>query len=61
MTSSSALVPDARPGAGLERLRRRLATRDAWMFDEDIFAAAVARRSVRSSSTECWPRPTTGR
>jgi dGTPase len=31
-----------RPGAGLERLRRRLRDRDAWMFDEDTFAAAVA-------------------
>ena len=30
------------PGAGLERLRRRLRTRDAWMFDESVFAAAVA-------------------
>ncbi len=30
-----------RPGAGLERLRRRLLTRDSWMFDEDRFAAAV--------------------
>jgi len=30
------------PGAGLERLRRRLSTRDAWIFDEGIFAAAVA-------------------
>jgi dGTPase len=32
---------DRRPGAGLERLRRRLLTRDDWMFDEDIFATAV--------------------
>lgn len=30
-----------RPGAGLERLRRRLMTRDDWMFDEERFAAAV--------------------
>ncbi|HEY5820429.1 MAG TPA: dNTP triphosphohydrolase [Propionibacteriaceae bacterium] len=30
------------PGAGLERLRRRLRTRDGWMFDEEQFAAAVA-------------------
>ena len=30
------------PGAGLERLRRRLSTRDGWMFDEDTFGAAVA-------------------
>ncbi len=29
------------PGAGLERLRRYLSTRDAWIFDEDSFAAAV--------------------
>jgi dGTPase len=32
---------DRRPGAGLERLRRRLQSRDAWAFDEDTFAAAV--------------------
>jgi len=31
-----------RPGAGLERLRRRLRSRDAWIFDEDTFATAVA-------------------
>ena len=30
------------PGAGLERLRRRLSTRDGWIFDEGTFAAAVA-------------------
>jgi len=30
-----------RPGAGLERLRRRLESRDGWVFDEDTFAAAV--------------------
>ena len=29
------------PGAGLERLRRRLSDRDEWIFDEDIFANAV--------------------
>ncbi|HYP46660.1 MAG TPA: dNTP triphosphohydrolase [Propionibacteriaceae bacterium] len=29
------------PGAGLERLRRRLLAKDAWMFDEEIFADAV--------------------
>ncbi len=29
------------PGVGLERLRRRLHTRDDWMFDEQRFAAAV--------------------
>src|SRR4029453_12152699 len=33
---------DRQPGTGLERLRRRLATRDGWIFDEDTFAAAVA-------------------
>ena len=32
------------PGAGLERLRRRLQSRDGWIFDEDTFAEAV--RSV---------------
>jgi len=31
------------PGAGLERLRRRLASHDKWIFDEDTFAAAVDR------------------
>ncbi|HEX5906847.1 MAG TPA: dNTP triphosphohydrolase [Propionibacteriaceae bacterium] len=30
-----------RPGAGLERLRRRLQSRDSWIFDEEIFATAV--------------------
>jgi dGTPase len=29
------------PGAGLERLRRRLKTGDGWIFDEDMFANAV--------------------
>jgi dGTPase len=29
------------PGAGLERLRRRLLAKDAWMFDEETFADAV--------------------
>jgi len=29
------------PGAGLERLRRRLQSRDGWVFDEETFAAAV--------------------
>ena len=33
-----------RPGAGLERLRRRLQRRDSWIFDEELFATAV--RSV---------------
>jgi dGTPase len=32
---------DRQPGAGLERLRRRLRSRDGWIFDEDIFATAV--------------------
>ncbi|MBA8793463.1 dGTPase [Friedmanniella endophytica] len=31
------------PGAGLERLRRRLATKDGWIYDEDTFAEAVVR------------------
>jgi dGTPase len=30
-----------RPGAGLERLRRRLLTRESWVFDELTFADAV--------------------
>ncbi|MFC7625380.1 deoxyguanosinetriphosphate triphosphohydrolase family protein [Microlunatus sp. GCM10028923] len=34
---------DRKPGAGLEQLRRRLRDRDGWMFDEELFAAAVAR------------------
>jgi dGTPase len=29
------------PGAGLERLRRRLLAKDSWMFDEETFADAV--------------------
>ena len=29
------------PGAGLERLRRRLRTREAWVFDEQTFADAI--------------------
>ena len=29
------------PGAGLERLRRRLQSGDGWIFDEDLFSAAV--------------------
>lgn len=31
------------PGHALERLRRRLARKDAWMFDDEVFATAVAR------------------
>ncbi|WP_372453639.1 deoxyguanosinetriphosphate triphosphohydrolase family protein [Pseudonocardia abyssalis] len=31
------------PGAGLEALRRRLADKDAWAYDDDLFAAAVDR------------------
>lgn len=34
-------VAGRRPGAGLERLRRRLRTRDAWVFDEQLFVDAV--------------------
>ncbi|HLT61465.1 MAG TPA: phosphodiesterase, partial [Microlunatus sp.] len=34
---------DRTPGAGLERLRRRLSERDGWIFDEELFAAAVTR------------------
>ena len=30
-----------RPGAGLVRLRRHLRSRDAWIFNEDMFATAV--------------------
>ena len=29
------------PGAGLERLRRRLGDSEEWIFDEGIFATAV--------------------
>jgi dGTPase len=42
MEDSELVRADRQPGTGLERLRRRLATRDAWIFDEDTFAAAVA-------------------
>ena len=31
------------PGSDLERLRRRLRDKDAWAYDNDAFAAAVAR------------------
>jgi dGTPase len=31
------------PGAGLERLRRRLLSRESWVFDEQIFVDAVRR------------------
>src|SRR4029079_3642080 len=31
------------PGSDLERLRRRLRDKDGWAFDDDAFAAAVAR------------------
>src|SRR3954447_7398293 len=30
-----------RPGAGLERLRRHLKSRDGWIFEEEVFATAV--------------------
>lgn len=32
-----------RPGASLERLRRRLADRDGWIFDDEAFGVAVGR------------------
>jgi dGTPase len=35
--------PGAGPGSALERLRRRMAARDDWIFDTDAFAEAVAR------------------
>lgn len=34
---------DRIPGAGLERLRRRLSLRDSWIFDEELFTSAVVR------------------
>lgn len=34
---------DRKPGHGLELLRRRLADRDGWIFDDEEFASAVAR------------------
>ena len=34
---------DSGPGADLERLRRRLRDKDSWAYDDDAFAAAVAR------------------
>jgi dGTPase len=42
MEESELARADRQPGTGLERLRRRLAARDAWIFEEDTFAAAVA-------------------
>jgi dGTPase len=35
--------PAAGPGSALERLRHRMGERDGWIFDDDAFAAAVAR------------------
>jgi hypothetical protein len=32
-----------RPGAALERLRRRLRSKDGWAYDEEAFAAAIER------------------
>lgn len=44
MESDEALVLAAQaPGTGLELLRRRLARRDDWIFDEDEFLEAVLR------------------
>jgi dGTPase len=34
---------DRRPGHSLELLRRRLRTKDAWMFDDEVFGTAVGR------------------
>ncbi|MEO7126398.1 MAG: dGTP triphosphohydrolase [Nakamurella sp.] len=34
---------DRRPGHALELLRRRLAYKDAWIFEDDVFATAVER------------------
>lgn len=40
------LVASARrPGAGMERLRRRMIAKDGWIFDEDAFVDAVRRIS----------------
>jgi dGTPase len=45
----AALAEDAvaqqhrRPGHSLELLRRRLEARDSWIFDDEVFAAAVSR------------------
>lgn len=36
-------VDGRRPGASLERLRRRLADRDDWIFDDEAFGVAVGR------------------
>lgn len=33
----------AGPGMDLERMRRRLAAKDSWVYDDDLFADAVAR------------------
>lgn len=34
------------PGRSLERLRRRVARKDAWVFDDEVFATAVERVGV---------------
>lgn len=36
-------VDGRRPGESLERLRRRLAARDGWIFDDEAFGVAVGR------------------
>src|SRR6478672_7566265 len=41
--SAGESAEDRRAGVALERLRRRLRDRDAWIFDDDDFAVAVGR------------------
>nr|WP_181781692.1 dNTP triphosphohydrolase [Pseudonocardia pini] len=45
-TAAGGAAPHAGPGSALDRLRRRMAERDGWVFSDEAFAAAVAR--VRS-------------
>jgi len=43
MDRAELLADERRPGHSLELLRRRMHERDAWIVDDDAFAAAVAR------------------
>ncbi|NNG34298.1 deoxyguanosinetriphosphate triphosphohydrolase family protein [Nakamurella aerolata] len=42
-TAGELHTQERRPGRRLELLRRRLRDKDGWIFDEDVFAVAVAR------------------
>ncbi|NKQ53774.1 dNTP triphosphohydrolase [Amycolatopsis sp. K13G38] len=43
MDSAKLAADERKPGHSLELLRRRMHARDAWIVDDDAFAAAVAR------------------